>query len=217
MALGPVQASLRHTWTSSRGPLTLLAQPERWATIDYRSITHADVAGDVRWTSVRSGVAHGLLVWFDSTLVDGVELSNHPDRPKLVYGRAFFPWPEPVALAPGDVVDVAFRADLVNDEYLWQWTSSVSSAASGGRREFRQSTFLGVPLGLDQLKRRGEPHVPTLAGEGEILKLALVSMDGTTTLGAVAARLADRFPGRFSSWSDALAYVGELSLQYGRR
>jgi hypothetical protein len=39
-------------------------------------------------------------------------------------------------------------------------------------------------------------------------------MNGQLSLGDIAHRVANDFPGRFKSWQDALTRVGELSLKY---
>ena len=90
----------------------LLTHPQRWARLDYDTIEHPDVDGDLAWTMERSGTAHGLLVWFDAELAPGTGFSNAPGQPELIYGQAFFPLPEPVPLAVGECVKVRLAAKL---------------------------------------------------------------------------------------------------------
>ena len=113
-------------------------------------------------------------MWFDSTLVEGVNFSNAPGRPELIYGSAFFPWPEPVDLVSGDQLAIVLRADLVDEAYVWRWNTRVL-ASDGGRvkADFRQSTFYGVPLPLSQLKKRAAEYSPKLNRNGEVDQLVL--------------------------------------------
>ena len=73
-----------------------LVEPQRWALLDYRTITsNSSFAGGARWVASRAGRSHGLAIWFDTKLTDDIGFSNAPGRPELIYGRAFFPFPQP--------------------------------------------------------------------------------------------------------------------------
>src|SRR5439155_1335144 len=61
-----------NTWGKGRvTPGQLLGEPRCWATLDYTTRDDPDVAARVEWAPHRAGVAHGLGVWFDATLLDG--------------------------------------------------------------------------------------------------------------------------------------------------
>ena len=55
--------------------------------------------GEVRLTATRAGTGHGICIWFDTTLADGIGFSNAPGTGATVYGQLFcrgrspFPWP----------------------------------------------------------------------------------------------------------------------------
>ena len=114
----------------------ILLPPQTWATLDYASIAEADVSGEASWVAEKPGTAHGLLVWFDAVLAEGVEFTNAPGEPELIYGNAFFPFSQPVALDVGDNVNVTIRADLVGGDYVWRWNTVV--ARRGDRSETRR-------------------------------------------------------------------------------
>jgi len=196
----------------------LLVPPQRWATLDYRTIEEPDVTGELAWTVERPGTAHGLVVWFDAELAEGIGFSNAPGQPELIYGQAFFPLQAPVTLSVGDRVSVTLKANLVDDDYLWRWDTRV---AGGGDPEsvkaaFRQSTFYGAPVSLDSLKRREQGFVPGRPEAVAIDQFALARMDGGTSLGEIAAELAARFPQRFPRRQDALTYIADLAERYRR-
>src|SRR5439155_9187652 len=141
----------------------------------YRAVTGADVGGAARLTIERDGTAHGLAAWFDATLLDGVTFSNAPDQPELVYGSAFFPWPEPVTVRAGDEICVRFDARHVGEEYLWRWDSEVRAVDSSSqpRARFQQSTFYGAPLMPARLAKGAAAHTVLLDEDGQVERFIL--------------------------------------------
>lgn len=197
-------------------PERLLAAPQQWATLDYATIEQPDVAGDLSWTVARAATAHGLVVWFDAELADGIGFSNAPGQPELIYGQAFFPLQQPVVLDEGDLVRVRLRADLVDDDYVWRWDTRVRAAGDPDRfkASFRQSTFYGVPLTLAGLKRREGGYRPHRAEAAEIDQYVLSLIDGRNTLDEMADRLVERFPDRFPRRQDALTRAADVAQRY---
>ena len=132
-----------------------LTERQRWVELDYKTIEDPDIKGEVTLNVVRDGTAHGICVWFDSTLSKGVSFSNAPDSPKLIYGNAFFPLSEPLSLTTGDVVRLSIYADLVSDDYVWRWDTDFFGRGDETRPKmsFKQSTFFGVPLSRAKLEK----------------------------------------------------------------
>jgi hypothetical protein len=152
-----------------------------------------------------------------STLADGVTFSNGPSAPELIYGKAFFPWPEPVGLEAGDAVTMTLRADAVGGDYSLGWETRIAFRDAAKRcAEFRQSSFFGEPLSAPSLRKQSATHVPALNDDGRIDQLGLALMGDGQPLGEIARRLAQSFPQRFARWEDALTRAGELSMRYGR-
>lgn len=138
-----------NTWRKSRiKPEQLLTDPVCWTTLDYYKVNGADVHAEISWQAARTGTAHGIAVWFDSELAEGIRFSNHPAAPETIYGIGFFPFSDPVEVVEGDRITVWLAADLVNDGYVWRWDTEVPGKAS-----FKQSTFFGVPLSTNQLRK----------------------------------------------------------------
>lgn len=210
---GAAQRAAVNEWTRGKAdPAALLAPPAAWARMDYRSITTPDVRGEPVWTVERAGNAHGLALWFETDLADGIGFGSGPGA-DTIYQTAFFPWPEPVALSPGDVVRAELQARLVADDYVWVWNSTIERAGHSPLA-FRQSTFLSNPPSVERLRRRADGFRATLSTDGRMDAWVLERMDGNATLGEIAHELRDRFPGRFASWEAALTHVGRLSEQY---
>lgn len=191
-----------------------LTEAEVWAELDYASVRNPDVRAEVDFQVTRAGTAHGMALWFDSVLFEDVTITTAPDHPKLIYGNAFFPWTEPVDVEIGDAVKVALRADLIGDEYVWDWNTQVRGK-QGVKAAFKQSTFYGKPMAMAALRARAASYVPELNREGEIQRFALSLMDGDTPLAEIAGRLRERYPADFPDIKRALAHVGRLSAKFG--
>jgi precorrin-6B methylase 2 len=141
-----------NTWRKSRiKPEQLLTDPVCWTTLDYYKVNSAHVRAEISWQAARKGTAHGITVWFDSELAEGIRFSNHPAAPETIYGIGFFPFPDPVEVSEGDRITAQLAADLVNDGYVWRWDTEVPGKAS-----FKQSTFFGVPLSTNQLRKSAQ-------------------------------------------------------------
>jgi protein arginine N-methyltransferase 1 len=199
-------------------PKILLAEPQRWVTLDYTKIDDPNVSGEMNFTVNREGTAHGLLLWFDATLAGGVEFSNAPgsETAANVYGRSFFPFTQPVALDEGDEVKVSLEAKLVSGDYIYRWETTVRSQKEPQRikAHFNQSTFFGEVLSPDRLRKQSDAYIPELNPDGVIDHYILGQMTNQTPLGEIAKQLTERFPGKFARWQDALTRVGELARKY---
>jgi protein arginine N-methyltransferase 1 len=191
----------------------LLSRPLAWETLDYRTREQTDAKAEIHFEIVRSGAGHGIVLWFDSVLTEGVSITNAPGAAKLIYGQVLLPWPEAVSLKRGDEIAISLRAGLVRHDYAWRWATRIERR---GRllTTFEQSTLGGAPLSLNSLRKRREAHVPVLTEDGAIDRDILNQIDGRRTLGEVAHLLVERHPGRFPDWKDALRRASELSARY---
>jgi protein arginine N-methyltransferase 1 len=215
--LSVAQRIVSNTWQKGRGDVNqLLTTPRQWATLNYNLIENPDVSAEIIMPATRAGTAHGLSLWFDARLAEGVSYSTAPDRPILIYGNAFLPLSAPVALALGDTISVKLSADLVSDDYIWRWNTRVLGQGDPAKvkADFKQSTFFGAPISLERLCKRESGYVPVLDEDGQIDRLVLSLMSGERSLGEIARSVANDFPDRFKSWQDALTRVGELSIKY---
>jgi protein arginine N-methyltransferase 1 len=199
-------------------PEQLLAEPLPWVTLDYATVGSPDAVGTASFTAARPSTCHGLAVWFDAELADGIGFSNAPAERPLLYGCAFFPWWAPVPLAAGDVAQVELGATLIGEDYVWRWKAEVHAQGDPERRlaRFDQSTFQAVLQGPAQLRKRDASYVPHLAMDGELERLALDLMDGQRSLREIAEALSERFPERFGDWAAAMNLVGPLSQRFSR-
>lgn len=214
-------SAARHIVTNVWGrgnikPDDFLVVPQICSLVDYRSVTSTDLSSTLSWTVEQPGVAHGLSAWFDTLVADGVELSNAPGQPELVYGNAFFPWTQPVQLSAGDQIQVWLQANLIGDDYVWRWDTRIHEAGNPTcvKANFKQSTFHSTLLSPTQLAKKTANYVATLTQAGKIDRFILNLMDGHKPLGDIANELAGSFPDQFPTRNDALGRVGKLSEEY---
>jgi protein arginine N-methyltransferase 1 len=211
--LGAAQRAALNLWT--RGifePGQLLAEPREWAAIEYATVVDPDLRGTPGWTVAREGTAHGLAVWFRTDLGFGAGYDTGPGN-TTIYQTAFWPWPRPVRLAPGDTVRGELSARHVGGDYVWSWSTDVHRQGEPPLA-FRQSTFAASLPSPARLRKRADGYRAALGDDGRMDAYVLSRMDGSATLGEIARELHERFPARFASWEAALAHVGRLSEQY---
>jgi protein arginine N-methyltransferase 1 len=193
------------------------SEPRTWATIDYLTLTHPDVAGVARWTMTEPFRAHGIGQWFDAEYAGGVTYTNGPTHPGTpAYNRMFFPWPEEVRLSVGDQVDVRINARLVGEDYVWTWETRILDTGGRALAQFSQSSLLDRPLAGARLARRSPDFMPALDDDGAATLTALSLMDGRRSQQTIAGDLAAAHPARFASTADALTFVTRLTLRFGR-
>ena len=83
-------------------------------------------------------------------------------------GRGFFALSSELAVTTGDTISVSIRADLVGDDYVWTWdTSLVPIGSTEATRHFRQSTF-SVLLSSQSLRRRQNSYSSHRSEDGSI-------------------------------------------------
>jgi protein arginine N-methyltransferase 1 len=221
--MAPVQELALNRWDAANTDEIhsghLLTEPHCWAVLDYATIQSPDAGQNaITLNARRDGMAHGWLVWFDAELTESIGFSNGPASTKTaeVYGRAFFPLPEPVPLVRGDAITFDIQATLAGDEYHWDWTTRVHSGQDPGiaKAEFIQSTAYGGALDEPHLARHVAHRVPRLDQEGQIERFVLTSIDGQLTVEEIADRLRSAYPDRFATSPEAIVYVHQLTHGY---
>lgn len=207
--------AVTNRWIKARvQPEQLLAEPVRWAELDYYEIEDTDVEANIEWTILRPGKVHGLTLWFDSELIEGITLSNRPGASELIYGQGLFPLSHPVKVAIGDRVEITLAANLVGEDYVWRWHTRIYGQDKDLKADFKQSTFFGAPSSVEGFRKRSANYVPTLSEEGRVQALILQLMDGGTALEDIAKKVSESFPSEFDDFQKALGKVGEISQRF---
>lgn len=202
--------------TALDGPVSsdcVVTEPQCWAMLDYANIEQSSVSGNLLFRAAASHEAHGINLWFDTELCDGVGYSNAPNGADTIYGQTLLPWPQAVNLESGDKAKVALRADHVNNEYIWFWKTEIRRGNNISHK-FDQSTFAGALVSADQLRKKRGDFTPRLNDRGEVAQVVLSLMGSGLTLENIAQHICQRFPGQFGTTDDALVTVGEFSHRY---
>jgi hypothetical protein len=123
-----------------------------------------------------------------------------------------------VSLEPGQTVRVDLEALLVENDYVWRWTTCIEPLAGSGVPliHFDQSQLTGQVLSAAQLHRKAADYVPHLSEQGRLRLRTFELMDGAVSLEEIARQLAAEFPECFPRWEQALSYAGRISEEYTR-
>lgn len=122
----------------------LLAPPLLWETLDYAALTETRRFGQPLAFDVGTpGTVHGLLLWFDTELIQDVGFSNRPGTGDKLYGQLFFPLENPLSLGAGTRLDCRLNARCIDNDLFWTWHATVGDQASSPQQ---QSNFQGMPL-----------------------------------------------------------------------
>jgi protein arginine N-methyltransferase 1 len=199
-------------------PALPLTTPELWVSLNYMLVENPDVEGELTWTVKQDGTGHGIAIWFDADLAEGVGFSNSPGQPPGVYGSLFLPWEVPVCLVKGQIVRVHLQAKLMEEDYFWRWISRIESGGQAGEVavDFDQSVLQGALLSPASLHKKSSQYVPQLSPEGLTRRRALDLMDGGNSLEDIARRLTAEFPKQFARWEQALTFVSAISSENSR-
>ena len=199
------------------GPDQLLCEPVRWANLDYPTLTDPAVRGSGTCVITKGGLAHGLLAWFDTVLVEGTGYSNAPGTPVHIYGQILLSWPDEVALQVGDRIAFEVRADPIGSDHVWTWTTEIGrrDGDSTTVRRFQQSTFKAFQPSRDSLRKRTSTFAPALSAAGAEALKVLEGMQAGRTIGEIARQLLAAHPDRFPSLDHAHGFVAELAQRYG--
>jgi type I protein arginine methyltransferase len=217
--VGVARTLAANAWRRISAPAdALLADPERLAVLDYRSISSPDVKSSVKFEISRSGTVHGVIVWFDTELAQGVSFSNAPGEPEKIYGQAFFPLLEPIEVTRGDTISFDFSASLFGDGYVFRWDTRIADPSNPGKAKaaFTQSTVFASPLSPESFARFQEGYAPRPTEDGEAVAFVLERADGRRTLNDLSREAEARFRERFRSAADALGFVTEVTRKYCR-
>jgi len=199
-------------------PALLITHPELWVALDYMRVEDPDVEGKLTLTVNRDGIGHGIALWFDADLAEGVGFSNNPNSPAGIYTSMFLPWQEPVTLVAGQTVQVQLQAKALEEDYFWRWITQIGIPGQAGKiaTEFDQSLLQGAVLSPAKLFKRSSKYIPQLSEEGLMRRRALELMDGSASLEEIARRMTAEYPQRFARWEQALTFAGEISNENTR-
>lgn len=214
-----LSAGYRHAVNAERKaylkPQALMSQPQDLAVLDYRTITEPNLDATIELAATRAGRVHGLLVWFDAEIAEGLTYSNAPGQPELVYGQMFLPLQGAPRLAEGQRIEARVRGTLVDGEYVWSWDWRVcgdGDAVAGPL--VRQSSFMSQVHSPRALAAVSNQHTPELSPRLALDRDCLALVGEGRTLDAIAKTLQERFPEQLPDYKAALDHAAACLSRY---
>ena len=197
-------------------PEQLMSPAQTFCSLDYTGDPAVNAGAQLTFSITRNATAHGIGLWFETELCDGMGFSSGPESPVTIYGQLFLPWLEPVSLREGQSISVDLRADLVGKDYLWRWETDILPTDGERKIHFLQSSFEGANMSTESLRRHATDHIPVLTEEGEADRFLLQEMNGSATLEQIAAHAAAKFPKLYRRSEDAFQRAAELAQKFSR-
>ncbi len=206
------------SWAANTGYPTklrgeqLLGDPAAGLALDLTrpSLGRLALAASVAVT--RAGTLHGVGGWFSALLSPSVTMSNSPLAAAPINRRnVFFPIDQPVSVAPGDQVKVDMR--ILPRDTMVTWDVELWR---GGTRQarFSHSTFHGMLLSAEDLRRTRPGFVPKLTAWGQARLTVLTLCDGQRTVAEVEAELQRLHPELFRTSAEAAEFAAEVITRY---
>jgi protein arginine N-methyltransferase 1 len=197
-------------------PYQLLSEARPWHVLDYVSSAGQSAHALLHLPITRNATGHGIAVWFSTQLADGIGFSTEPQSGENIYGHVFLPWLEPLSLCQGEICSIELRAQLVGNDYVWQWETSLPNVAARKQVRFVQSSFHGSLFPPSMLRKRATGYVPVLSEAGLAERWILQAMDGKRALQDIAAEAARLFPHIFRRADDAFGLAAEIAEKFSR-
>ncbi len=161
-----------------------------------------------------AGVLHGVGGWFAAQLSPSVTMTNSPLDPDRIQRRnVFFPVERPVQLVEGDRVTVAMQ--ILPSEILVSWKVQVHDGKNGDEKaRFSHSTWKGMLISAEDLRRTRPDFVPKLTPRGEARQTVLDLCDGVTPLEVIQDEVFKRHESLFENQHKAELFVSEVVTRY---
>ncbi|MGE0040495.1 MAG: 50S ribosomal protein L11 methyltransferase [Vicinamibacterales bacterium] len=194
-------------------PAQLLADSRPLFHIDLRTAEGERLEGEASFSVARAGAMDAVAAWFVADLAPGVTMTNGPGDPRRIDRRlAVLPIDRPVAVAPGDRIDITLRARPA--ETVLDWRVVVRGADGGERARFRHSTFGGMLIAAEDLARTLPDRVPVLSAVGRARQSVLELCDGVRTVGAIEREMRARHAELLPTDAAAATFVAEVLTRY---
>lgn len=123
-----------------------LFSSQLWLELDYLSGALPQTEAHLAWIAGNFARVHFILIWFDTQLYDNVGFTTAPWREDraTIYGYSLLPLERPLDVTPGDQLTLDLRADLVQNEYLFTWDTTLRTSAGGAiKAALQQSSAKG--------------------------------------------------------------------------
>ncbi len=210
------QSVLANTFISrSTESRALIASPQEWTVIDYRTVTTFKHRQTLTFTIERDAVGHGFNLWFDAEIDDEFGFSFGPDHESHVYGSTFFPWKNPVPLKKGDQVTIDLTTHEGTEGVSWTWITEFQRGDDQVVPKMSQSTLLDFESSSKHLLSHQKPDFrPKLNQEGLATGRAFDLIRDNHSIGEIIETLEREFASSGRKRRDWLKLVSEISLRF---
>ena len=131
---------------------TLLAGPQTFPQILFRTFRSPNVAATLHFHIERSGTVHGLAGWIEITTAEGIPCSDSPlDSRRMPWDQLILPLESPVSVQVGDRLQTTVRTSSVAKDTIMLWDVWFRNAAGSLRAEFHHSSFQGLLIAKEDL------------------------------------------------------------------
>ena len=103
----------------------VMGSPVKWAEIDY---VGSEISKQKHWggqfdiTVPTAGCGHGLMVWFETIVLDELSYSNAPDCGRMpTYGRQYFPFDRPYICEANSKQTITIQCHSTAAQWHWEW------------------------------------------------------------------------------------------------
>jgi protein arginine N-methyltransferase 1 len=87
-----------------------------WDSLDFRGPIDSRRTGHAGWQPSAACRIYGFALWWDCTLVPGVQLSTSPYRPRTHWDQIYLPLLEPISAEPGDEIAIEIETETGGGE-----------------------------------------------------------------------------------------------------
>ena len=196
-------------------PDALISDPRDLMVIDYRTATDPTLDSSVELVATKSGTVHGLLIWFDAEIAEGLGYSNAPGQPELVYGQMFLPLADPPQMAPGDRIEARIRGNLINGQYVWTWDGMVIDGQTDTPcSQFHQSSFFSRVIAAKEAKKGSSLSFPKQSPRMQIDADCLAMASSGVNFDGIAKAMMQRYRDILPDYRTALDHVVSLFSRY---
>lgn len=199
-----------HDWHIAPGEL--LGEAARLTSYDLSRIREPKLSETVESTIGRRGILHGVGLWLNEWLTHEIVLSAAPPSvlsPEL-WPASFLPIETPTTVEAGDTVRMKIETGTAGWGTLWNWEVAVKDRQGRGKARFTHSTFYGMPLSQERLRRTRPDFVPMLSAWGTAQFTVLSLCDGKMALAEIEQEISRRHPALFPSPGKAAAFVAKV-------
>ncbi|MCI0354672.1 MAG: 50S ribosomal protein L11 methyltransferase [Acidobacteria bacterium] len=217
--LSPVRsfaASNAHEWKIR--PEEFLGEPASLGTMDFAQVVEPAFSGEAEFRMARSGILHGVGMWFVQWLTKDICIDTTPPSPfsPRIWNNLFLPLEVPQAVDAGEVARIRVRTGPGGWGEFWKWEVDLRDRTGGMRSQLSQSSFAQQLLTRDMLRKQAPDYQPSLSARGEAARFVLCSCDGRQSLAWIEQEVAQRFPESFATAAEAAGFVANLVARHAR-